>query len=146
MWASLHMIETSVAYISLIGDDILRIEYKPDSYVDTPQFEENLKAYRQLMKTDRVFLLTIVHTGAEMSLEVRNAFSTKERSAFKIAEAFVITTLAHKIIADFMMKLQKPHHKVSVFYTEEKAMKWLEEERRSYYGTVKNFNRTRDQE
>jgi hypothetical protein len=127
------MIETSVAFVSLIGDDILRIEYKPDVYVDLPQFEENMQAYRKLMKTDRVFLLTLVHTGAEMSLEVRNQFSSAERSAFKISEAFVITTLAHKIVANFIMKLQKPHHKVAVFSSEASALAWLKEEREEYY-------------
>jgi hypothetical protein len=127
------MIETSVAYISLIDEDILRIEFKPDVYVDLPQFEENLRAYKELMKTDRVFLLTLVHAGAEMSLEVRNQFSSKERSAFKISEAFVISTLAHKIVANFILKLQMPPHRISVFSTEEKAMEWLKKERADYY-------------
>lgn len=127
------MIETSVAFIRLIGDDILRIEYKPDVYVDIPQYEENLLAYRQLMKTERVFIVTLIHPGAEMSLEVRNQFSSKERSAFKISEAFVISTLAHKIVANFIMKLRKPTHNVEVFSTEEKAMEWLMEERTNYY-------------
>lgn len=127
------MIETSVAYITLIEEDILRIEYKPDVYVDLPQYEENLVVYRQLMKTDRAFIVTLVHPGAEMSLEVRNQFSSKERSAFKVSEAFVISTLAHKIVANFIMKLQKPQHNVEVFSTEEKAIEWLMQERSKYY-------------
>lgn len=131
------MIETSVAFINMIDSDILRIEYKPDVYVDLEQFDENMKAYRQLMTTERVFLLTVVNPGAEMSLEVRNLFASKERSKFKIAEAFVISTLAHKIMADFVLRVQRPHHKISVFTTEEKAIEWLKKIRVKYYAEGK---------
>lgn len=118
-------IETSVAFISLIEDDVLRIELKPNCHLDLEEFEENMAAYKKLMRTDRAYLLTIASPGASMSIEARNKFATRERSAFKIAEAFVIRSLAHKLLADFVMKVQKPSHNLKFFRTEEEARKWL---------------------
>lgn len=43
------MIETKVSWIKLVDNDTLRIEYKPDCYVDVEEFEENMSAYRKLM-------------------------------------------------------------------------------------------------
>lgn len=120
------MIETKVAYISLIEEDILRIEYKPDCYVDLEEYEENMLAYKKLMKTERVYILTIANPGANLSKEVRDKFSTPDRSAFKIAEAFVIFTLAQRIIANFVIKVQRPHHSLKFFSNENDAIEWLE--------------------
>lgn len=122
-------IETKVAWISLLEKDVLRIEYKPDCFVDLPEYEENMRAYRKLMTTDKVYLLTIANSGAESSPAVRNMFASKERSGFKIAEAFVIASLAHKLVANFVMKVQKPVHILRFFNNEKEAKNWLYEQR-----------------
>jgi len=123
------MIETRVSWITLIDDNTLRIEYKPDAYIDVAEFEENRQAYRRLMKTEKVFIITIANQGAESSPEVRKLFSTPERSAFKFAEAFVISSLAQRIIASFVIRVQKPAHPIAFFNSEKDAMKWLDEQK-----------------
>ena len=121
------MIETRVAFISLIDDDILCIRFKPHCTVDIDDFEENMQTYRKLLKTEKAYLLSIPDESSAMSLEVRNKFASKERSSFKIAEAFVITSLGHKLIANFVMKVQTPKHKIRFFSKEEEAMNWLKQ-------------------
>lgn len=121
------MIETSVAYISLIDGDILRIEYKPDCEVGLEQFEENLQAYRQLIGNEKVYLLTVAGPGATTTPEVRRTFASTERSRFKIAEAFVITTLAHRILGSFVVRVLKPVHPILFFSSETEALRWLRE-------------------
>jgi len=119
------MIETSTAYISLHDGDVLRIEYKADCYIDVKEYDENRQAYRDLMKTEKAYLLTIAGNGAEPSPEVRAIFSTRDRSAFKIAEAFVINSVAHRILANFVMKVQRPAHPIHFFNSESAARNWL---------------------
>jgi hypothetical protein len=121
----METIETTVSYITLIEGDILRIQFKPDCYVDVKEYEENLAAYKKLMPAEKVYLLTIAPPGANLSPEVRDKFSTAERSAFKIAEAFVIKSLPHKIIANFITKVQRPKHLLKFFDSEKKALAWL---------------------
>jgi hypothetical protein len=119
------MIETKVAWISLLEKDVLRVEYKPDAFVDLEEFEENLRAYKKLMTTEKVYLLTVANPGAESSLAVRNQFASPERSAFKIAEAFVVSSLAQKLVANFVMKVQRPTHLLKFFNDEVSARAWL---------------------
>jgi hypothetical protein len=119
------MIETSVAYISLLDKDILRIEFKPDCFVDVREFEENMNAYKKLMTTEKVYLLTIATPGSSSSLEVRNNFSSPERSKFKHAEAFVISTLAHRLVANFVTRMRPPKHPLRFFNHEKDALRWL---------------------
>lgn len=130
------MIETKVSRISLIGDDILRIEYKADCYVDIPEYEENMAAYKKLMKSEKVYVLTIANPGAESSPEVRKIFASKERASFKHAEAFVINSLAHKIVSNFVVNVLKPVHKLKFFNTETEAMNWLIKQKKAM-GVIK---------
>jgi hypothetical protein len=119
------MIETKVAFVNLVEEDLIRIEYKPDAYVDIEAFAENLDAYKKLMTNGRVYFLTVVGEGATITQEARDLFATPERSSFKIAEAFVIKTMAHRIVANFVMKVQRPKHIMRVFSEEIEAMTWL---------------------
>lgn len=121
-----------MAWISLIDKDTLRIEYKPDVYVDVSEFEENMRAYKKLMRTERVFLLTIANAGSESSPEVRRIFTSKERSEFKIAEAFVISSLAQRIVANYVVRVQKPAHPLQFFSSENEASAWLSEQKAKY--------------
>jgi hypothetical protein len=123
------MIETKVSWISMLDEDTLRVEFKPDAFVDVEEFQENLRAYKKLITTERVFMLTVANPGAETSVEVRNLFSSPERSSFKYAEALVISSLAQKLMANFVIKVQKPHHPLRFFNDEKDALKWLKEQK-----------------
>jgi hypothetical protein len=119
------MIETSVSWITLLEPDVLRIEYKSDCFVDVEELNENLAAYRRLMTTEKVYLLTIANAGAEASPAVRDVFASKERSSWKIAEAFVISSMAQRIVANFVLRVQKPSHILRFFTNENDAREWL---------------------
>jgi hypothetical protein len=121
------VIETSVAFISLLDGDILRIEFKPDVFVEPGDMAENMEAYRKLVGDKKVYLLTIAPATSTLSPEARDLFASPGRSSFKLAEGFVISSLAHRIMANFISKVQKPKHPLRFFDSEEAAMKWLKE-------------------
>lgn len=54
------------------------------------------------------------------------AFSVSEKgSRFRNADAFVITSLAQKIVANFYLKIEKPSVPTRFFTKEEEAVEWL---------------------
>jgi hypothetical protein len=122
--------ETKTAIVNLIDEAVLRIEFKQDSYITVPDFEENLLAYHKEMRTEKVYLLTVANSGVEPSPEVRALFSSKLRSEFKMAEAFVISSFAQRILANFVMKVQPPNHPLKFFNSETEAKEWLYEQRK----------------
>jgi hypothetical protein len=125
MCPALNSIETSTAKITLVEEDILRLEFRPNCFVDLAEFEENLAAYKKLIGDRKVYVLTIAPEGSNISAEGRNKFASKERSSFKLAEGFVISSLAHKIMANFISRMQRPAHPLRFFSKEEDALKWL---------------------
>lgn len=123
-------IETKSAYITKIDEDVVRVEIKKNYEITLSDLEENYNAYKQLFGDDmKLYILSVFNEGASTSLEVRNKFVSKERSAFKIAEAIVINSMAHRIVGNFVIKVQKPKHKMQAFGKEKEAMDWLLNER-----------------
>jgi hypothetical protein len=122
-------IETKISYITKLDEDVVRVEVKKDVEPELEDLEENYNAYQSLFANKQLYFLVVFNKGASTSLEVRNKFASKQRSSFKIAEAIVVESMSHKLIANFVLKVQKPTHKMQVFNNETDALKWLLKER-----------------
>lgn len=118
-------IETRISYITKLASDVVRVEVKKDIEPELEDLEENYSAYQTLFSDNKLYFLVIFNKGSTTSLEVRNKFASKQRSAFKIAEAIVVNSISHKLIANFVLKVQKPKHQMKIFNNEKDALEWL---------------------
>lgn len=116
---------TSVAEIKLLHDDFARIEYFPNTHIDLSQLEEALQIYRKLLGDRKFYLLTVVNAGVTLSERARNYWTTDQRSKIKIAEAFVLKSTGHSLLAKFITIFQPPKHELKIFSNEKKALAWL---------------------
>ncbi len=121
----MQSLRTSVAEIKLLDVDLVRIEYSPNTHVDLPQLEEALQSYKKLLGDKKFYLLTIVNPGVTLTERARNYWTTAERSKIKIAEAFVLKTAGHSLLAKFISTFQPPKHELKFFSDEKKALAWL---------------------
>jgi hypothetical protein len=120
-----NVIKTSFATVTRIKSNFLRVEINANAHVDTEMLDEARLVYEKMVDSFPVYFLTIVNDGATVSIDARNYWSTPERCNLKIAEAFVIKNLAHRLIANFVYKVQKPKHKTKFFNSEKEALNWL---------------------
>ena len=104
---------------------MVRVEVKKNVEPELEDLEENYNAYLKLFDKKKLFFLIVFNVGSSTSLEVRNQFASQKRSSFKIAEAIVVQSMPHKLIANFILKVQKPEHKMQVFNNEKEALDWL---------------------
>ena len=120
-----NCIHTTVATVTKLNEDLLCVEYHQDVYVDIAQLAEAREAYRKLMGEKKFYLLTVINSGVTHSLDARKEWLKKKRSTFKLAEAFVIDNLPHRMIANFVMRVTPPPHKMNYFANEYRALEWL---------------------
>lgn len=118
-------LKLSCATVTKLHEDVICIEYHPDAHVDIPELNEALRAYTELMGDKKFYLLTIVNEGVTHSIEARKVWLKKKRSSFKLAEAFVINNLPHRLIANFVLRVTPPRHKAQYFPNEYRALAWL---------------------
>ncbi len=72
-------------------------------------------------------LLDGTHTFS-ISPTARALVASKEFSKDRIAGAFVITSLANKLLGNFFIKFNKPASPTKLFSDEASAMEWLKEQ------------------
>ena len=70
--------------------------------------------------------LLIKHeTSSLPDSSARNNWAKKNTNPYSLAEAFVVNNLAHKVIANFYLKTNKPGRPTKIFTNEEDAVIWL---------------------
>lgn len=120
-----EIIETTVSYISSAESGIVRVESKKDCHLEPDHLDENATVYRKLMPEDQFCVLAVLHPTSTISKEAREKLADDERNRFKKAAAYVTTSLGHRLLLRFHMRLTKNTHPVRVFANEEDALTWL---------------------
>ena len=120
------VIECTHSRVFLREDDILQIEINEDTYFDVDDVYELLDAAKKIGGGRRFKNLIFPGKGTLVDKDARVLSSSKQGSIYKLADAFVINSLAQQLIANFIIKAGNPAVPTSFFRDEESALKWLE--------------------
>lgn len=97
---------------------------------------EDIKAFKLANETlaggKPYAVLVEVEEMVAVSRESRELVASKDFKRLTIAEAFVISSLGHKIIANFYMQINKPHIQTKIFNDRDKALIWLKQRMEEY--------------
>lgn len=118
--------ETEKVHISILNNGIYRVLVKEDVELDLADLDASYFILKERIKDEKVPFLIIFSKGATTVKGANERFRDKGRLNLKIKEAFVLSTLPHRIMANFYVKFSKPHHPTKVFSNENEALNWLE--------------------
>lgn len=105
---------------------ILRIKLLPNAEIEVDDAMQNFDASKMLTQSDNYLVLVDGRVTASVSKEAR-IYSAKIRSnEARIAQAFIITSTANKLVGNFYINVNKPPIPTKIFSSEEKALEWLE--------------------
>lgn len=113
------------AKISLRADGIIEINSTDYFEYDVKHVLENYDYIKKIKTTEKALILNVVGYNATMTKEVREYVAVGHHQVFIKAEAFVIKSLAHKLLASFYIKINKPKVPTGFFNTKIDAEKWL---------------------
>ncbi|MCA0431063.1 MAG: hypothetical protein LCH32_11250 [Bacteroidetes bacterium] len=111
--------------VELLKNSIIRVVLYENSTIDFDESYRMNKAIGELSNFKEALVLVVAETGAVITAEARNFSASEQGQAYSIAEALVVTNLAHKIIANFYLKINKPIKPCKVFNAEIDAVNWL---------------------
>ena len=120
-----HKIELEHSEVFLRADGIVEIHVHENADIGEKECKDIMKAYEQILEPKRYPLLHMVGNYVTMDKEAREFSSSEEGLRFSKAEAFVINSLPHKILANFYMKVNKPSVPTKFFGTKQEAVAWL---------------------
>ena len=118
-------IETLKFNISLIEEDLIRIDVKPNVNVNKEDLDDNFKHYSNFLENKPALFLIVFGNNVTATEEARTELASYERDEIKIAEAAVIPSKITQIVAQLFMTFHKPQHPLRIFSKEEEAISWL---------------------
>jgi hypothetical protein len=113
------------AVIRLRTDLIIEITSADDFEYDVDAIKQNHEAIKQLKETPKALILNLAGKFTTVTTEVRDFVATAPHQSFIAAEAFVIQSLAQKILVQFYLKMNKPKVPANFFNSATKAVEWL---------------------
>jgi len=121
--AEIKEIRNSKSTIRWIGDSIINIEWDRDIEIGDEDVDELVIAFNRLTKGRRVQVLS--EYGKFLNIESK----TKEYAATKspdcTALAYVVESLAQRMVIRFYIKLRRTNNPAKVFNSKEEALIWL---------------------
>ncbi len=77
-------------------------------------------------------VLVYCYKFASTNIELLNTISKNSNNPYSIADAFIISSMAQKLLANFYLRVSNPERPSQFFNNEDDAKKWLEK----YIGLV----------
>ena len=106
-------------------DGIIEVTCGEDFEYDVEHLYEINGPTSRLVNKQRMPVLFMVGKDTNITQDAMKYGSTKESTSFSIAEAYVIHSVAQKILANFYLRIHKPPVPTSFFDSKEKAEVWL---------------------
>ena len=107
--------------------NILFYRVKQDQVVDVAEMKEMLRYVEEFMGPKKHYAVVDFGGNLTSSTEARQIYADAEYiQKYRIADAFLVKSLAVRLIANFFIKVTKPNVKTKLFTEENDAVLWLE--------------------
>ncbi len=122
----MKVIDCKISRVSLKNENTLFIDIEPDHIFESSDFIELKSAAKELGDGKRLYNIINVGDLTIPNKESRELSCSEEGSIYKKADAFVIHSLAQKIIANLMFKINKPVVPTKFFNSIRDAERWID--------------------
>lgn len=109
--------------VSWIDNDIIHLLWRKGVDLEIPDVDEVETAFEQLAQGRKVKVLSEFGNFVNITPEAREYAAN--RSPECIALAYVISSLAQRIIIRFYIRIRKRQNPTKVFMNRDEALKWL---------------------
>lgn len=113
------------SHLKLRSDGIVQITYPDDFDFTIKESIESVNAIGELTNGVPHPILKIPGKFTSVDHDTRDHVAKGDGARFSIAEAFIIKSLAHKMIASFYIKINKPQKPTHFFSDVKSAEIWL---------------------
>jgi hypothetical protein len=120
-------LEVPTMQISLRSDGLIQILPEPGSRIVLPNVKLQIAAIGKLGEGKKFPVLVLSGNDNTIDTEVMNFVAQPNSNPFALAEAYVISNISHKLLANFYLKINRPARPTKVFTKEKDAISWLQQ-------------------
>lgn len=118
-----HYFESRVFSSYVDKNDIYVTEFKEDVEIETEDIKEILEQYDKVSEAKKMLVLSIAGSYTTVTFEARKY--AEANGSLAIAEAFVVNSIAQRMLVTVYMNIRKNKHPTKVFSDIKSAQRWL---------------------
>lgn len=119
-----NIIDIGHSILTKYTDGIIQIEGSNRMY-SVSDIKEIHQTVSELSGKQKALLLLIANDYTNVDMDAKNFLSTDEAGLYSIAEAYVIKSLAQRLILNFIIKIKGTPVPVKFFTERKMAITWL---------------------
>ncbi len=127
----IDQIESDWSIIKRYTPNILYVKYKPgEDELDITFAKNQVKSVQQICEgRPHHIILDFTQTSINFSPEARAYFAENEsHNNLRLSQAIIINSLAHKLVANFYMRFNKPKSPTVIVNNMEQAINWTKKQ------------------
>jgi hypothetical protein len=117
--------QLDIAYMEY-QDNILYVRVKNGLVLETEHMKMLLERAIEMAGGEKYYALIDTSDSGDSSPEARTYYAECEFTKYRYADAYVVDSLATRLLVNFYMKFNKPKVKSKMFGTISEAKQWLE--------------------
>lgn len=115
----------SHSIIYLRNDGILQVDFADNCMLDVLECKELIKSYTLILDTKKVPILHVFGKYTNATKEARDFSVSAEGLKHSLVEAYVLNSLAQRLLMNFYIKFNKPSVPTKYFTSKIEAIAWL---------------------
>lgn len=122
---TIDKIRISLGTISIQEEDILRFDIDSIDEISLQSLKEHLDVVKELGNGKAFCNLVVLDKFVQVGDDARKFAASEESNIYTIADAFVINSVALKLVGNFYIRYNKPTRPTRLFTDETEALRWL---------------------
>ena len=125
LFTIIDRIDLEKASVAFSKEGFIVIYQKPNVETFVSDAKQIISAIGKVTNGKKAPLLTYVGDGSFATEETRRFAALKDSNPFSKADAYIISSTAHTLLANFFMLVNKPSRPTRFFESDLEAVKWL---------------------
>lgn len=122
---TLIKVELPYANVYKTSNGIVRVDFKDNCEISDKESKVICDHIWEMAEYKDALVLMVAGSGTEFDQSARNYSAGPEGTRYTLADAIVVVSLAHKLVANFYLRINKPRVPTRVFSNIKDAEKWL---------------------
>ena len=111
--------------IEFYAPDLVVYYYKPYTNLTWPMLQQVARETNELTDYKKCYMCSVIGEGLTIEREARDKGTKPDIQAYTKAAAIVQNSLAHRIIGNFIIRVQRPVAPTKLFNRLDEALEWL---------------------
>lgn len=124
-------IDLKKATVIIADNDLVVVRIKKNQLIERRDIYDIFNAHQRVFGETKRYVLFVTDNSSAITADGREASSEKKLNQFAFAKAVVVKNLANKLVVNFFIRVDKPEALTRAFDSEERAMAWINELRKS---------------